>query len=263
MAETNRPARSSLSLMALPDPSDWPCPFDDRMPSNGSRYAVGARRADALNHERSQRHRGHIDRPRARGAHGIAASARLQSRHRTAGRTRACSGARLGRRARPAARSRVDGRGGTDSRRAAPVGRRLVAVDRVAASQARPVGSRDRPDRRGDGASGSCAEQDSRLRVVVRCLIAERVRQLRPVGDAQLDEHLPQVVSDGTRADEQLFGNFLVRGSLARQQRDLALLSGQRFRPVAVRAPACSPLANRPTRARSAKASAPIASNIP
>ena len=51
--------------------------------------------------------------------------------------------------------------------------------------------------------------------------------QLRARGDAELREHLAQVVLDRLRADEQLRGDALVGGALADQPRDLQLLRGE------------------------------------
>jgi hypothetical protein len=53
-------------------------------------------------------------------------------------------------------------------------------------------------------------------------------RQLCPRRDAELQEHLAQVVLDGTRADEQKGGDLGVGQSLARERGDLRLLRGER-----------------------------------
>ena len=54
-----------------------------------------------------------------------------------------------------------------------------------------------------------------------RLLTSHAVRKLRARLDAELAEHLAQVVLDRARADEQVSGDLAIRVSLGRKARDL------------------------------------------
>src|SRR5690242_13604477 len=79
--------------------------------------------------------------------------------------------------------------------------------------------------------------------------------------DSELAKRLAEVVVDGAGADEQLAGDFLIRGTVCRQARDLGSW-GVSSSPVStVRFRACPPVGSSSTRARSANASIPNSVN--